>query len=125
MKGNGLMNTENAIKTAVGFFVVVLVGALLSALVGGAFGALIATVSPEFVSSLFSQKAESGIVRYAFAVGMIWGVFIGAAVSGFACFLAAIIKILRIRFEHKKEQLANKELKDRATGSHPPVWQVP
>lgn len=101
------MNTENAIKTAVGFFVVVLAGALLSALVGGAFGALIATVSPEFVSSLFSQKAESGIVRYAFAVGMIWGVFIGAAVSGFACFLAAIIKILRIRFEHKKEQPAN------------------
>jgi len=37
---------------------------------------------------------------------MIWGVFIGAAVSGFACFLAAVIKILRIRFEHKKEQAA-------------------
>jgi large-conductance mechanosensitive channel len=101
------MNAENAIKTAVGFFVVVLAGALLSALVGGAFGALVATVSPEFVSSLFSQKAEAGIVRYAFAVGMIWGIFIGAAVSGFACFLAAVIKILRIRFEHKKEQSAN------------------
>ncbi len=40
------MNAENAIKTAVGFFVVVLAGALLSALVGGAFGALVATVSP-------------------------------------------------------------------------------
>ena len=101
------MNAENVIKTAVGFFVVVLVGALLSAFVGGAFGALVATVSPEFVSSLFSQKAEAVIVRYAFAVGMIWGVFIGAAVSGFACFLAAIIKILRIRFEQKKEQAAN------------------
>ena len=101
------MNAENVIKTAVGFFVVVLVGALLSAFLGGAFGALVATVSPEFVSSLFSQKAEEGIVRYAFAVGMIWGVFIGAAVSGFACFLAAIIKILRIRFEQKKEQAAN------------------
>ena len=36
------MNAENAIKTAVGFFVVVLVSALLSALVGGAFGALVA-----------------------------------------------------------------------------------
>ena len=101
------MNAENVIKAAVGFFVVMLVGALLSAFLGGAFGALVATVSPEFVSSLFSQKAEEGIVRYAFAVGMIWGVFIGAAVSGFACFLAAIIKILRIRFEQKKEQAAN------------------
>jgi uncharacterized membrane protein YdjX (TVP38/TMEM64 family) len=39
-------------------------------------------------------------------IGMIWGLFIGVAVSGFACFLAAIIKILRIRFE-KKEQAAH------------------
>ena len=101
------MNTENAVKTAMGFFVIVLVGALLSALVGGAFGALVATISPEFVSGLFSQKAEAGIVRYAFAVGMIWGVFIGAAVAGFACFLAAIIKILRVRFESKTEQAAD------------------
>lgn len=95
------MKTENALKTAMGFFVIILVGALLSSLIGGGFGALIATISPEFVTRLFNQTAESGIVRYAFAVGMIWGVFIGAAVSGFACFLAAIIKILRIRFEHK------------------------
>jgi hypothetical protein len=105
-KGNDLMNTENAVKTAVGFFVVVLVGALLSAVVGGAFGALVALVSPEFVRGLFGREAEAGIVRYAFAVGMIWGVFIGATVSGFACFLAAIVKILRIRFEHKKEPAA-------------------
>lgn len=98
------MSTENAIKTAMGFFLIILVGSLLAAGVGGVFGALVATVSPEFVSSLFSHKAEAGIVRYAFAVGMIWGVFIGAAVSGFACFLAAVIKILRIRLEHRKEQ---------------------
>ncbi|NLB56849.1 MAG: hypothetical protein GX811_14005 [Lentisphaerae bacterium] len=102
------MKTENTVKTAVGLFIFVLVGALISALVGGAFGALVATVSPEFVSDLFIQKAEAGVVRYAFAVGMIWGLFIGASVSGFACLLAAIIKILRIRFEHKKEQTPNK-----------------
>lgn len=102
------MNTENTVRTAVGFFVVMLAGALLSALLGGAFGGAVAAVSPEFVSSLFSHKAEAGIVRYAFAVGMIWGVFIGAAVSGFACFLAALIKILRIRFEHSREQAAGK-----------------
>lgn len=68
-------------------------------------GRMVATVSPEFVCNLFRQKAESGIiVRYAFAVGMIWGVFVGAAASGFACFLAASIKIVRIRLELKKQQ---------------------
>lgn len=104
--GDDVMSTENAIKTAVGFFLIILAGALLAAGVGGAFGALVATVSPEFVSGLFNHKADAGIVRYALAVGMIWGVFIGAAVSGFACFLAAVIKILRIRLEHRKEQPA-------------------
>ena len=97
------MNTEDAIKGAIGFFVVILVGSLLSALVGGGFGAVVAAISPEFVSSLFSQQPDDGIIGYAFAVGMIWGLFIGAAVSGFACFLAAAIKILRIRFERQKE----------------------
>lgn len=102
-KENELMNTENAVRTAIGFFLTILFGAILAAVVGGAFGAIIAKISPDFVTGLFSPKAGTGIVRYAFAVGMIWGVFIGAAVSGFACFLAAIIKILRIRFENKKE----------------------
>lgn len=107
------MNTENAVKTAMGFFFAILGGTLLSALVGGAFGALVATLSPEFVTGLFDKKAEAGIVRYAGAVGMIWGVFIGAAVSGFACFLAAVIKVLRIRFEHRKEQAVNGTLAER------------
>ncbi len=100
------MNTENARGTAVGFFLIVLIGSLLSALVGGGFGALVATISPQFVTELFSPKAAEGIVRYSFAVGMIWGLFVGAAVSGFACFLAAVLKILRIRFEYRKEQQA-------------------
>jgi len=104
MKGMESMNTENAVKTAGGFFVIILIGALLAAVAGGAFGALVATISPEFVTGLFNKTAESGIVRYAVAVGMIWGVFIGAAVSGFACFLAAVIKMLRIRFEYQKER---------------------
>lgn len=98
------MNTENATKAAVGFFCIILVGSLLSALVGGLFGAAVATISPSFVSELFHPKAEQGLVRHAFAVGMIWGLFIGAGVSGFACFLAAVIKILKIRFEYRKEQ---------------------
>ncbi|MCL2105409.1 MAG: hypothetical protein FWH21_10280 [Kiritimatiellaeota bacterium] len=93
------MNHENAIKTAIGFFVIVLIGSLIAAVVGGLFGALVAWISPEFVSSLFRQTAHP--VRYAFTVGMIWGIFIGAAVSGFACFLAAVIKVFRFRFERK------------------------
>ena len=104
------MKTENGIRSAIGFFLIILCGALLSAIVGGVFAALIGIISPEFVSSLFGSDAAQSIVRYSFAVGMIWGLFIGAAVSGFACFLAAFIKILRIRFEYKKEQEANKAL---------------
>ena len=98
------MNTkaENAFKGAVGFFFIILAGSLLSAIMGGAFGALVAAISPEFVSSLFGPQAETGIIRYAFAVSMIWGAFIGAGVSGFSCFLAATIKILRFRFEYMR-----------------------
>jgi len=106
------MNTDNAIKGAIAFFVIIVVGSLISAVLGGAFGALVAVISPEFAKSLFGADAGGAVTRYSFAVGMIWGVFIGATVSGFACFLAAVIKILRIRFEFKKEQEANK------TGEH-------
>ena len=102
------MNTESAPRGAISFFLIILVGSLLSALLGGAFGALVATISPEFVTGLFSEKAQHGLTRYAFAVGMIWGVFIGAAVSGFACFLAAVIKILRIRLEYQKDREAGR-----------------
>ena len=102
------MNTENAIKSAVGFFVIIVVGALASAILGGAFAALIAAISPEFVAGLFGSEAQESVVRYSTAVGMIWGLFIGAAASGFACVLAAVIKILRIRFDYKKEQRADK-----------------
>ncbi|MEN6450938.1 MAG: hypothetical protein ABFC96_10640 [Thermoguttaceae bacterium] len=103
------MNAADAIKGAFWFFVIIVVGALVSALLGGAFGALVATISPEFVKSLFRPEANESIVRYAFAVGMIWGLFIGAAVSGFACFLAAVIKIVRFRVELNKDRDANRQ----------------
>ena len=98
------MKTENTIKSAIGFFVVIVIGALVSAVLGGGFAALIVTISPEFVSNLFGNEATQKIVHYSFAAGIIWGLFIGATVSGFACFLAAIIKILRIRFEYNKKR---------------------
>jgi len=89
------------IKTAIGFFAVILLGSLLASLLGGLFAWLIATISPGFVTGLFSLKEEHGAVAsYAFTVGMIWGLFIGAAVSGFACLLSTLLKLIRLRIEH-------------------------
>ncbi len=89
------------IKTAIGFFLIILLGSLLSALLGGVFALLVATISPEFVRGLFSLAQENGgVARYAFTVGMILGLFIGAAVSGFACFLSTLVKLIRLRIEH-------------------------
>ncbi|CAK0780267.1 DUF4064 domain-containing protein [Gammaproteobacteria bacterium] len=96
------MTAENAIEDAVGFFIIIVVGSLLSALIGGGFGALVATISPEFITGLFSLKVADGVVRYAFAVGMVFGLFIGSVVSVFVCFLAGIIKILKLRYEYGK-----------------------
>ena len=86
------------VKSALGFFFVIFGGALLAALAGGLFGALIAAISPEFVVNLHTSAAAHP-VRYALAMGAIWGLFIGALAAAFACFLAAVIRILRIRFE--------------------------
>jgi hypothetical protein len=96
------MKTENAIKTAIGFFVIIMLGSLIASFVGGSFAAVIAIISPDLISGMFSKASDHSVVRYSFAIGAIWGVFIGAAASGFACFLAAVIKILRIRFEYSR-----------------------
>ncbi len=101
------MSTESATKSAVGFLLVILVGALGAALLGGLFGGLLAVVSPEFASDFLGWHAGRGIVRYSFAVGMLGGLLIGAAVSCFACFLAAIIKIVRVHFEYRKTREAD------------------
>jgi hypothetical protein len=91
------------IKSTLGYFLMILCGSLLAALVGGLFAALIASVSPQFLTGLFSLEPEDGsVVRYAFSVGMIWGLFLGVGVSCFACFLTALVKIIRLRIEHKK-----------------------
>ncbi len=97
-----MINTDNTVRIAIGFFVIILCGGLLSALIGGGFAALIAVVSPEFIYSLFNPGDKTPVVSYAFAVGMIWGLFIGAGASAFACSLAAILKILKVRFEFRR-----------------------
>ena len=75
-------------------FLLILGAALLSALLGGLFGAGIAALSPELVSGLFSPKTDS-IVRYAAAVGAIWGVFIGAGAMVFGLAVAAVANWFR------------------------------
>ncbi len=100
------MSVGDAIKGAIGFFAVIVGAALLSSALGAAFGALVAAISPEFVGGLFGSEASAAPTGYAAVVGMIWGLFIGAAAAGFACFLAAVIKIFRVRLEFQKGQAA-------------------
>jgi len=85
------------VKTAIQLFGVVLAGALISAILGGLFAMIVALISPDFVSGLFSLKENVSAARYAFSVGMIWGLFIGAAVSGFACGLSVLLGLLKLR----------------------------
>lgn len=89
-------------RVAIGYFLLIVAGSLLAALLGGVFAIVIAMISPDFIKGLFSLGPEHGsISRYAFSVGMIWGLFIGAAVSGFSCFLSVVLKIIRFRIEHR------------------------
>jgi hypothetical protein len=98
------MTIDNALKSAVGFFVLIVGGSIASAALGGIFAAIVAAISPEFVTSLFGDDAGERVTAYSVVVGMLWGLFIGAGASAFACGLAAIIKMLRIRLEYKKGQ---------------------
>jgi hypothetical protein len=77
------------------YFLFVLGAALLSALVGGIFASTVALISPEFVKGLFSPPEGASLPRFAAAVGMIWGVFIGAAVMGFCLGLVTLVQIAR------------------------------
>lgn len=77
------------------YFLSVLGAALLSALVGGGFAALIGTISPDFVKGLFGVPVGASIPSYAAAVGSIWGVFIGAGVMGFCLGLVTLVQVAR------------------------------
>ncbi|MEW6356004.1 MAG: hypothetical protein AB1696_06755 [Planctomycetota bacterium] len=70
-------------------FALILAAAILSAALGGGFGALVAVLSPEFTKECFFTKVEN-IVRYAAAVGMIAGLFIGAGAMAFGILVAAV-----------------------------------
>jgi hypothetical protein len=83
------------------YFCYVLGAALLSAIIGGIFAAAVAIISPEFVKGLFSPHEGASLPRYAAAVGMIWGVFIGAGVTGFCLGLVTLVQIAKV-FAKKK-----------------------
>jgi ABC-type uncharacterized transport system permease subunit len=82
--------------TFIRYFCFIVAGALASAALGGAFACLVALVSPEFVGGLFAPPGGASLVRYAAAVGMIWGIFLGAAVMGFSLFLVTAIQVVRL-----------------------------
>jgi cyanate permease len=73
------------------FFGAILLAGLSSAALGAAFGVIVALLSPEFVQDLFSHHQAAGLTRYAAAVGMVWGLAIGIAVSGFSLLIFAIV----------------------------------
>jgi hypothetical protein len=77
-------------------FAYIVAGALASSAVGGIFACVVAVVSPEFVASLFGHGARGSLVRYAAAVGMIWGVFLGTAAMGFSLLLVTLLQIARV-----------------------------
>jgi|ERR1044071_4142435 hypothetical protein len=80
------------------YFFSIVGGALLASILGGVFACVVALISPEFVATLFSAHSatDGSLVRYAAAVGMIWGVFLGTAVMAFSLLLVTIIHAARI-----------------------------
>lgn len=91
---------ENVLKAAFRvFWWRILVSTLAASVIGGLFGVAIAVISPEFVEHLFPQAEDC--LRYACAVGMILGVFIGLGASCVACALSVIVQVFRVRVEHK------------------------
>lgn len=81
------------------YFLSIVGGALAASALGAVFACVVALISPEFVATLFSREASAAggsLVRYAAAVGMIWGLFLGTAVMAFSILLVTIINAVRI-----------------------------
>lgn len=78
------------------YFLFVLGAAILASIVGGAFAAVLALISPEFINGLFAPPDGTSLPRYAAAVGAIWGVFIGAGVMGFCLGLVTLVQVANV-----------------------------
>lgn len=72
------------------FFGYTVLAAVLAAALGGLFGGAVSLVSPEFVRSMFSPPLDAPILRYAVAMGMVWGLFLGAAVMVASLFIDSL-----------------------------------
>ena len=82
--------------TFIRYFIYIVTGALASSVLGGLFACAIALISPDFVKNLFSPSAGANLPRYAAAVGMIWGIFLGAAVMGFSLLLMTAVQVTKL-----------------------------
>jgi hypothetical protein len=88
------------------YFGSIVAGALVASLIGGLFAAVVAFISPDFVRGLFSPASGANLPRYAAALGMIWGVFLGTAAMGFSLFLVTavqVVKLLKKKSDEKPE----------------------
>ena len=65
------------------------------------------------MKGLFSPPEGTLLLRYAAAVGMIWGVFLGAGVMGFSLLLVTALQVARI-IKKKPDQIANLDPKETA-----------
>lgn len=88
------------------YFCYITAGALVSSAVGGLFAALVAVISPDFVTGLFSPKTGASLPRYAAAVGMIWGIFLGTAVMAFSLFLVTALQLAAF-FKKKPNEITD------------------
>jgi predicted lysophospholipase L1 biosynthesis ABC-type transport system permease subunit len=95
---------EEVTMTFLRYFCYIVAAALLASVVGGLFACAVAFVSPEFVKGLFTPPQEASLVRYAAAVGMVWGVFLGAASMGLSLVLATAVQVARLLKRKSDEQ---------------------
>ena len=83
-------------------FFFILGAALASSVMGAVFAVIVTLVSPEFVSGLLFHGSGS-LTRYAAAVGMIWGLFLGAGSMAFCLGVAAISNWFRPKDKTEKD----------------------
>jgi len=78
------------------FFFYIVAGALGASVLGGLFACAVSLLSPDFVKGLFSPPAGANLTRYAAAVGMIWGIFLGTAAMGFSLLLVTVVHVAKL-----------------------------
>jgi hypothetical protein len=76
----------------------------VSAVIGDLFACVVGFVTPEFVRSLFSPPEGTELVRFAAAVVMVWGIFLGAAVKGFSLFLVTAVRVAKFLKQKSDEK---------------------